>query len=94
MSDHFISIKFEVNFKEQNQEGLYEFRFYNCYSSLISNKEMDNRCPIDLSLIFIEKNLDSYLSAGEMPVPTLYLTWAILYFLAAISWIIILRSSK
>lgn len=42
----------------------------------------------------IEHNEDSYLSAGELPVPTLYLTWSIIYFLAGISWMYILKNSK
>ncbi len=42
----------------------------------------------------MERNEDSFLSAGEMPVPTLYLTWSIIYFLAALSWMYIIRSSK
>ena len=29
-----------------------------------------------------------------MPVPTLYLTWSIIYFLAAISWMYIIRTTK
>jgi hypothetical protein len=41
-----------------------------------------------------EKNEDSYLSAGEMPLPTLYLTWALIYFLAGVSWIYIIKTTK
>lgn len=47
-----------------------------------------------MNLILKERNQESYLSAGELPVPTLYLTWSIIYFLAALSWMYILRSSK
>ena len=42
----------------------------------------------------IEKNEGSYLSAGEIPVATLYLTWSIIYFLGGISWWYILKTSK
>ena len=42
----------------------------------------------------MEKNDGSYLSAGEIPMPTLYLTWSIIYFLASVSWLYILRSSR
>nr|QVK45773.1 G protein-coupled receptor [Proales similis] len=52
------------------------------------------RFGIDLDVEVVEKNEESYLSAGELPVPTLYLTWSILYFLAALSWMYILKSSK
>lgn len=49
---------------------------------------------INMELDLLERNQDTYLSAGEMPVPTLYLTWSIIYFLAGISWMYILRASK
>lgn len=47
-----------------------------------------------LQIDILERNEDSFLSAGEIPGPTLYLTWSIIYFLAAISWSYILKSSK
>jgi len=47
-----------------------------------------------IQIVILEKNEDSFLSAGEMPEPTLYLTWSIIYFLAAISWSYILKASK
>jgi hypothetical protein len=49
---------------------------------------------IKFQLDLMERNEESFLSAGEMPEPTLYLTWSIIYFLAAISWMYILRTSK
>lgn len=48
----------------------------------------------DLKVDILERNEDSFLSAGELPAPTLYLTWSIIYFLAGISWMYILKASK
>jgi hypothetical protein len=42
----------------------------------------------------MERNEESFLSAGELPVPTLYFTWSLIYFLAGVSWMYILKSSK
>lgn len=64
--------------------------FTNQYNQI--NDEEHYGFSIDLFLS--EKNQESFLSAGELPVPTLYLTWSIIYFLAALSWMYILRSSK
>ena len=61
------------------------------YSQVLSGED---NYGFDLQLVLLERNQESFLSAGELPVPTLYFTWAIIYFLAAISWMYILRSSK
>ncbi|KAF0306799.1 Protein GPR107 [Amphibalanus amphitrite] len=42
----------------------------------------------------IERNMDSYLSAGEMPLPALYFMMAVLFFISSCFWIFILRKSK
>lgn len=49
---------------------------------------------VNLEIDLLERNEDSFLSAGELPMPTLYLTWSIIYFLAGISWVYILKTSK
>ncbi len=40
-----------------------------------------------------EKNNNSYLSAGEMPLPALYLLMSVLFFLSGCFWIFILRKN-
>ena len=38
--------------------------------------------------------MESYLSAGEMPLPALYFMMAVLFFISSCFWIFILRKSK
>ncbi|CAF0976839.1 unnamed protein product [Brachionus calyciflorus] len=125
-----LNFQIEINIKTINEEGLYQFSFYNCFqpdvfgkysdvfrtskknkTKKISNDVLDmsitdytgqynqfnnneEHYGFDMDLVLLARNQESFLSAGELPVPTLYLTWSIIYFLAAISWTYILRSSK
>jgi len=41
-----------------------------------------------------EKNVQNFLSAGEMPLPVLYSTMAVLFFLSGIFWVYILKNSR
>lgn len=41
-----------------------------------------------------EENTGSYLSAGEMPLPALYCTIAVLFFLSGCFWVFLLKQSK
>lgn len=41
-----------------------------------------------------ENNNGNYLSAGEMPLPALYLMMSLLFFLSGLFWIFILKKSK
>lgn len=41
-----------------------------------------------------EINNDNFLSAGEMPLPALYFTMALLFFLSGCFWVFILNKSK
>jgi len=90
-----LAVNFEVSFENQDEEGLYVLSFFNCFQ-IMSGKvaDLSTALKINLNLFLVEKNEDSYLSAGEMPLPTLFLTWAIIYFLAGVSWIFILRAAK
>jgi hypothetical protein len=60
----------------------------------MGNINDNNLLYVHLKLDLVEKNEDSYLSAGEMPLPTLYLTWALIYFLGGVSWIYIIKTTK
>lgn len=57
-------------------------------------KSPEIKFGVNLEVAILERNEDSFLSAGELPAPTLYLTWSIIYFLAGISWMYILKASK
>ncbi|NWS42455.1 GP107 protein, partial [Probosciger aterrimus] len=47
-----------------------------------------------LAIEIMEKNPDSYLSAGEIPLPKLYISMAIFFFLSGTVWIHILRKRR
>ncbi|XP_048200924.1 protein GPR107 isoform X2 [Perognathus longimembris pacificus] len=47
-----------------------------------------------LDIEITEKNPDSYLSAGEIPLPKLYISMAFFFFLSGIIWIHILRKQR
>lgn len=58
------------------------------------NSNNNIKFGVNLDIDIFERNEDSFLSAGNIPEPTLYLTWSIIYFLAGISWMYILKASK
>ena len=65
--------------------------FHNCFNYLHhSNAE---RKAVDFTILIEEKNSDSYLSAGEMPLPALYQMLSILFFLSGCFWVFILKKN-
>jgi hypothetical protein len=91
------SFKFQIDVKSSVNEGLYILNFFNCFQPHFDQRgaNIDElKSEINLNLELIEKNDGSYLSAGEIPVATLYLTWSIIYFLGGISWMYILKSGS
>ncbi|CAB4056002.1 GPR107 [Lepeophtheirus salmonis] len=59
----FFSTTFRVIIDSVNQQGLYGFYFHNCLTPLLSTK-------VSFDLKVTEMNGESYLSAGEMPLPS------------------------
>jgi len=57
-------------------------------------------CHVDKKKLFLsqveiaEINNDNFLSAGEIPLPTLYFTMALLFFFSGCLWVFILNKSK
>ncbi|UJR25679.1 hypothetical protein I4U23_007030 [Adineta vaga] len=85
--------QFQIIIKKKAEEGLYNLYFHNCLNR--TNTGLNpGLLPINLTAILIEKNLDNYLSAGEIPLPVLYFTWAVIYFLSGFYWIFVLKTSK
>ncbi|CAF0732311.1 unnamed protein product [Adineta steineri] len=85
--------QFQITIKRKPEEGLYNLYFHNCFNKTdvsLNQKSL----YINLSAILIEKNLDNYLSAGEIPLPVLYFTWAVIYFLSGFYWIFVLKVAK
>uniref|UniRef100_A0A8C0DZ93 G protein-coupled receptor 107 n=1 Tax=Balaenoptera musculus TaxID=9771 RepID=A0A8C0DZ93_BALMU len=90
-NDGAVSFQFFFNISTEDQEGLYSLYFHKCPGSEIrSNDKFSFSLDIDIT----EKNPDSYLSAGEIPLPKLYISMAFFFFLSGTIWIHILRKRR
>ncbi|NWY49909.1 GP107 protein, partial [Chionis minor] len=84
------SFQFFFNISSDNQEGLYSLYFHKC---LMKEPTHDQQL-FSLDVKITEKNPESYLSAGEIPLPKLYISMAIFFFLSGTVWIHILRKRR
>ncbi|XP_014469317.1 PREDICTED: protein GPR107 [Dinoponera quadriceps] len=73
----------------EEEEGLYNLYFHNCL-----NYNYEAPLSVDFTMQIAEINNDNFLSAGEMPLPALYFTMALLFFLSGCFWVFILAKSK
>ncbi|KAJ3662724.1 hypothetical protein Zmor_007056 [Zophobas morio] len=82
----YYNARFTLSVATVAEEGLYNLYFHNCpyYHS-------GTEVSVDFTTEIIEQNINSFLSAGDMPLPTLYILMAILFFLSGIFWIFLLR---
>ncbi|KAM5259312.1 protein GPR107 isoform 2-T2 [Hipposideros larvatus] len=86
-----VSFQFFFNIGTDDQEGLYSLYFHKC----LGNKMWSNdKFSFSLDIEITEKNPDSYLSAGEIPLPKLYISMAFFFFLSGTVWIHILRKRR
>lgn len=53
----------------------------------------EEKVRVSFDIDIEEKNDNSYLSAGEMPLPALYLLMSALFFLSGCFWVFILRKN-
>ncbi|XP_072096277.1 protein GPR107 isoform X1 [Mobula birostris] len=82
------SFMFSLTINTDEEQGLYSLYFHNCYS----NKTASLRSfKFDMDITIVEYNPGSYLSAGEIPLPKLYISMAFFFFLAGVIWVYILR---
>ncbi|KAJ8336800.1 hypothetical protein SKAU_G00380200 [Synaphobranchus kaupii] len=70
-------------------EGLYNLNFHSCYNTLpgVIN-------PYSLNVEIVGKNPGGYLSAAEIPLPLLYISMAVIFFIAAMVWIYTLMQHR
>ncbi|NXU35131.1 GP107 protein, partial [Drymodes brunneopygia] len=85
------SFEFFFNISSDKQEGLYSLYFHKCVGE--KGPANDQRL-FSLDIDITEKNPESYLSAGEIPLPKLYISMAIFFFLSGTVWIHILRKRR
>ncbi|NWX23993.1 GP107 protein, partial [Aegotheles bennettii] len=83
--------QFFFNISSDNQEGLYSLYFHKCVGS---EGPANDQQLFSLDVKITEKNPESYLSAGEIPLPKLYISMAMFFFLSGTVWIHILRKRR
>ncbi|XP_062446715.1 protein GPR107 [Rhea pennata] len=86
-----FSFQFFFNISSDNQEGLYSLYFHKCVGN---DGQTNNQQLFSLDIEITEKNPESYLSAGEIPLPKLYISMALFFFLSGTVWIHILRKRR
>ena len=82
---------FYIYILNEKLEGLYSMFFHNCLN--YPHKGSSGKKSVSFSIVIEEKNSDSYLSAGEMPLPALYQMLAVLFFLSGCFWVFILKKT-
>ncbi|RZF32592.1 hypothetical protein LSTR_LSTR011039 [Laodelphax striatellus] len=88
---YYYSSDFTIRIVTPNEEGLYNLYFHNCRNY----KSEKSLVSVDFSVHITEVNRgDNYLSAGEMPLPTLYFMTSLLFCMSGIFWVVILKKSK
>ncbi|KFQ92955.1 Protein GPR107, partial [Nipponia nippon] len=83
--------QFFFNISSENQEGLYSLYFHKCVGK---DGATNDQQLFSLDIEITEKNPESYLSAGEIPLPKLYISMAMFFFLSGTVWIHILRKRR
>ena len=81
---------FFIFISNEKEEGLYSLYFHNCLNYNLKGRD---KIRVSFTVDIEEKNNDSYLSAGEMPLPALYLLMAVLFFLSGCFWVFILKKN-
>uniref|UniRef100_A0A8C7J060 G protein-coupled receptor 107 n=1 Tax=Oncorhynchus kisutch TaxID=8019 RepID=A0A8C7J060_ONCKI len=80
---------FHFNVSTDEQQGLYNFYFHNCYSK---DTQMVNPLRFSIEINIEEKNPNSFLSAGEIPLPKLYIIMSMFFFFLGTLWLHVLRT--
>lgn len=83
------SVSFGINVDNDQEEGLYNLYFHNCFQY-----EKGVHATFEMQIDIEETNDGNYLSAGEIPIPALFFTLSVLFFIAGIVWMVILRRVK
>jgi hypothetical protein len=78
--------KFTVNIECSPQAGLYNLYFHNCY-----NYRYPYAVKVNLNLLLVEHNENTFLSAGEIPLPIIYSMMSVGFFITACLWVLYVR---
>ncbi|KAL8174740.1 UNVERIFIED_CONTAM: hypothetical protein K2H54_052526 [Gekko kuhli] len=82
-----LSFQFLFNISE-SQEGLYSLYFHKC----VNKNALSELFSLDIEIE--EKNPGSFLSAGEIPLPKLYVSMALFFFISGVVWVHLLRKRR
>ncbi|XP_003470972.2 protein GPR107 [Cavia porcellus] len=86
-----VSFQFSFNISTDDQEGLYSLYFHKCSKN---EQQSSDKFSFSLDIMITEKNPDSYLSAGEIPLPKLYVSMAAFFLLSGAIWTHVLRKRR
>ncbi|XP_036271979.1 protein GPR107 isoform X2 [Pipistrellus kuhlii] len=86
-----LSFQFFFNITTNEQEGLYSLYLHKCPGP---KPQSSDKFSFNLDIEITEKNPKSFLSAGEIPLPKLYISMALFFFLSGTIWIHILRKRR
>jgi len=84
---------FVIYISDEKLEGLYSMFFHNCLNYQQQGSTARRKTAVQFTINIEERNPDSYLSAGEMPLPALYQMLSVLFFLAGCFWVFILKKT-
>ncbi|KAJ8286525.1 hypothetical protein GJAV_G00040150 [Gymnothorax javanicus] len=85
------SFEFSFNVSSDDQQGLYNLYFHNCYGS---EPLANGLLKFSIDIKIEEKNPGSFLSAGEIPLPKLYIVMSIFFLLIGALWVHVLRTYR
>ncbi|KAJ8386703.1 hypothetical protein AAFF_G00166520 [Aldrovandia affinis] len=89
--DGVYSFQFHFNVSTDDQQGLYNLYFHNCYDK---EHQTNGMLRFTIEINIKEKNPDSFLSAGEIPLPKLYIIMSVFFFLIGTLWVHVLRTHR
>jgi len=85
----YYNLTFSILVATKHDEGLYNLYFHACPNY------GEHLIPLYFDVDIEEKNSgNSFLSAGEMPLPALYFMMSLLFFLSGLFWVFILKKSR
>uniref|UniRef100_UPI00398E43B5 protein GPR108 isoform X2 n=1 Tax=Pristiophorus japonicus TaxID=55135 RepID=UPI00398E43B5 len=82
---------FFVKILSPAEEGLYTLSFHNCYKGAPGIK---SPVAFDMTIEIMAQNFRNYLSAGEIPLPLLYMVMSGFFFTAALFWVYLLLKHR
>ncbi|XP_034937893.1 protein GPR107 isoform X2 [Chelonus insularis] len=87
--EQYFNAEFAMYITNEDEEGLYNLYFHNC-----ANFDYNTRSTVNFEMHIAEINNGNFLSAGEMPLPSLYFLMSSTFFISGCLWVYILKKSQ